>query len=412
MMMGLFQLELKKIWASTLVRLFIVLFCLAVVAYYAYVDIQTVEVQDVTIEMKESKMQSENQLSMIEDQTSEEALFLLSMIEKEEWLLEAYDEGRWQDVLASELAMYEEEYKGEMAQKQHYTVSFPSLFTMETRKAYFEYMQQHQITPILPVHLYAWTTMYDELFPINESGDDDFFRQFVEEESRLNSSTSVYFLYQLSKFIFSPLGLVFFLLLFSDMMTKEGLRTKGPIQLLHTLPLQAWKIPTIKMAAMMTVSFCLLIGVALMSLLLGFLFDRVGDWDYPVLVYGETYTYSFIPIWHYLLRALLLFSAMLLFSYSLLLLFSYLTKQMLLALGITVATLVMGMILSQQAIYTGIGPYLPFHYGSIDSIITMSYAIHGENMRYSFEIGLVVLFLASCCLWVSIGIIQRINRQS
>lgn len=411
MMMGLFQFELKKFWTSVVVKIFLAIFLLGIIAYYAYVYRQTVEVQDVTIEINESKMQMENQLSMIEDQTSEEALFLLSMIEKEEWLLEVYEEERWQDVLASELAMYEEEYKAKIAQKQYYTASFPTLFTMETRKAYFEYMQQHHITPILPVHLYAWTTMYDELFPINESGDDPFFRQFVEEESRLNSSTSVYFLYQLSKFIFSPVGLLFFLLLFSDMMTKEGLRTKGPIQLLYTLPLQGWKIPTIKIVTMMTVSFCLLIGVALISLLLGFLFDRVGDWDYPVLVYGETYTYAFIPIWHYLLKALLLFSAMLLFSYSLLLLLSYLTKQMLLALGLTVAILVMGMTLSQQSIYTGIGPYLPFHYGSIDSIITMDYAISAENMRYSFEVGLVVLFIVSCCLWVSIGIIQRKNRQ-
>lgn len=411
-MIWLFQFELKKFWTSIIVKLFIALFFLAVLAYYAYVHTQTIRVQDVMIEINESKMRTENQLSMIEDQESEEALFLLSMIDKDDAVLKAYEEERWYDVLAYEVELYQEEFNALIAQKQYYTVSFPTLFTMETRNAYFEYMQQQHITPVLPVHLYAWKTQYDELFPINDSGDDPFFRQFVEKQSTLSSSTSVYFLYQLSKVVFSPFGVLFFLLLFSDIVTKEGLYTKGSIQLLRTQPLQHWKIPTVKMLVMMGVSLCLLMATTLLGVLLGIVFDRVGDWDYPVLIYGEAYAYTFIPMWHYLLKSILLFGALLLFSYSLLFMFSYMTKQMITAIGLTVATFAIGIMLSQQIISTSIGPYLPFHYASIDSIMTMSYAIHAEDMRYSFRTGGVVLLVASCCILISIGIIQKVNRQS
>src|SRR5699024_12426883 len=99
-------------------------------------------------------------------------------------------------------------------------------------------------------------------------------------------------------------------------------------------------------------------------------------------------------------------------DHSVLFRISYMTNKMITVIGMIVATFAIGIMLSQQIISTSIGPYLPFHYASIDSIMTMSYAIHAEDMRYSFRTGGVVLLVASCCMLISIGIIQKVNRQS
>ena len=133
----------------------------------------------------------------------------------------------------------------------------------------------------------------------------------------------------------------------------------------------------------------------LTSLVLGALFDRVGEWNYPVLIYGESYSFTFMPMSNYLSKVFILFFCALLFSYALLFFWSYITKRMILAVGITAATLIAGWQLSKQTLHISIAPYVPFHYLSPKSIITMVYAVETENFLYTFETGVTVLLISS-----------------
>lgn len=395
MMIRLLQFEMKKIWTSMLFKVLVILFLMSILIYYSYVYMKTIRIEDITAQLNETIIQAEQQLESMDNQASEDALFFQELLAKDEAVLDAYENERWHDVLQFELDAFAELIEVPIANKQYYTSSFPTLFTMETRRDYFQYLQQHHIQPILPIHPYAWQTIYDEYYPANDSQDDAFLKGYVNEQSNLNSSTAVYFIYQWAGLLFGVPGLLFFLFLFGDVITKEGLNTNGSVYLLRTQPIRSWTIPLSKYVTISGVTLLIFALATLTSLVLGALFDRVGEWNYPVLIYGESYSFTFMPMSNYLSKVFILFFCALLFSYALLFFWSYITKRMILAVGITAATLIAGWQLSKQTLHISIAPYVPFHYLSPKSIITMVYAVETENFLYTFETGVTVLLISS-----------------
>ena len=62
--------------------------------------------------------------------------------------------------------------------------------------------------------------------------------ELVIKYSNKYSSTGIYYLKSAWSPLFGIFGAVFFLFLFGDIVTKEGIGRNGPINLLHTQPIQ------------------------------------------------------------------------------------------------------------------------------------------------------------------------------
>ena len=397
-MTRLLQFELKKIWTSTLFRALLLFFLIGIIFYYVYTYMNTVRIQDMTLEISERIHSTEQQIKDISGEGtggSEEVDFWNEFNKKDQAERLAYETEDWHTVLEMQVESIRPDLDSLISSRQYYTYSFPTLFTEETRRASYRYMLEKQVTPILPVDRYAWRTIYDLHYPVDGVADDDFLKDFVEDHSTLNSSTGTYFLKQVSVILFGLPGVIFFLFLFSDIITKEGLGTNGSIQLLRTQPIRRHSIITTKFFVVLLLSSFILVGMALIALMLGTLFDQFGDFNYPILVYGEDYAFEFITMDTYLLKSVSLFSFVLLFSYALLFFFSYLTRRMILALGLTIATILVGIQLSKQAIGMGISHYLPFHYFSAPSIVNMEYAATINNFNFTYTTGLSVLSISS-----------------
>ncbi|MGN7410282.1 hypothetical protein [Sporosarcina sp. SAFN-010] len=403
--MRLLQFELKKLWTSGLFKTLLVVFFLSIACYFVYAYMNTVRVPDVALEIsnqiRQNELQMEEQSEGEDVEPSEEELFWQEYNQKQEILLQAYEKGDWNAILQMEIDEIRPDLDTLIVSRQYYTSSFPTLFTTETRRALFQYMKEHSVTPILPIDIYAWRTLYDLNFPIEGTNDDEFLKDFVTEHSTLNSSVGVYFLKQVTDILFGLTGLVFFLLLFSDIVTKEGIGTNGPIQLLKTQPIRRPLILTAKFGTVLLVSAAILLGMTILTLGLGASFDKLGDWDYPVLIYGENYAYEFIPMGVYLVKTAVLFFFGLLFALALLFFFSYVTKRAIVALVLSAAVILLGIQLSNQVAGLALAPYLPFAYLATPYIVTMQTAVVWNNFQFTFQHGLFVLGTASALLLVA-----------
>ncbi|GKV68368.1 hypothetical protein NCCP2716_08660 [Sporosarcina sp. NCCP-2716] len=413
--MRLLQFEWKKLWTSGLFKILLLIFFLSIACYFVYAYMNTVRVSDVSLELRdqirEHELQMEEQPQEEDGESSEAAQFWLEYNEKLEAQLKAYETGDWNTVLQMEIDKIQPDLDTLIVSRQYYTSSFPTLFTTETRRALFQYMQEHGVTPILPVDIYAWRTLYDLNFPIDGSNDDEFLKDFVTEHSTLDSSAGIYFLKQVTDLLFGLGGLLFFLLLFSDIVTKEGIGANGPIHLLHTQPIRRPLILLSKFVTVLLTSAVVLVGAALVSLGLGTGFDKLGDWDYPVLVYGENYAYDFMPIGLYLAKTAVLFFFGLLFAAALLFFFSYVTKRAIAALVLTAAVILLGIQLSNQVAGLAFAPYLPFAYLAPPYIVTMQTAAIWQDFRFAFPTGLLVLGSASAVLLAAAYLVSGWQRK-
>ena len=116
-------------------------------------------------------------------------------------------------------------------------------------------------------------------------------------------------------------------------------------------------------------SLLIVIGFALVGILLGAIFNRLGDWNYPILIYGPNRTYSFLPLTVFIGKALGLFLLLLALGFSLLFFFSVLTNRAIIAIGLTVVLLFGGKMLAEQSTLLSWAHMLPFHYFDVYKII-------------------------------------------
>lgn len=72
------------------------------------------------------------------------------------------------------------------------------------------------------------------------------------------------------------------------------------------------------------------------------------------------------------------------------------TKKISLALGLTIASIVIGaMLLNNEPNASGIAPYIPFHYFQAPEVITNDLAITLDNFDFSLNNGIISLGAAS-----------------
>ncbi|WP_182858794.1 ABC transporter permease [Oceanobacillus picturae] len=356
--------------------------------------------------LKSSYQLSIDELSSTEEDRAankEDIESFLEEMEEIDMLSEAARNHDWETIIHYEIASSEEIVKGIPSQAEENTYTWPTHFTNEVVIERNKWLLAHNIQPVLPIHNASEITAYDRVFntAIDEQIAYEFFNKY--------DSSSIYFLFLLVENGLTIGGAIFFLFLFGSMITREGLGRNGPIHFLATMPLKRWKIIWSKLITTILLTFFVLLATILWGTLLGIVFDRFGDWDYPVLIYEPDFSFRFIEMGNFILLSLLLFLSVLIFCYSWLFLYSVLLKQTFMTIVLTIITGGSGYLLSGSdiAITQELAPFNPFHYFHITEIITMEYAFNAENYDFNIRNGILSLLISSSIILFASFILFR-----
>lgn len=382
------------------------------ISYYVFVYVNTTRIEDVIKPLKDDIQRTE--LALEEDRVAlksandaevkeiEESIdFNETWLEERQAKIELLETENWNTLLQLEIDDTEPVISVMRSENQTHTYTHPTLFTLETYVETSKWMQDKNVVPLLPWDRYfSYMTLYDREVNSTSAAESKIIMEFMEDNSNKYSSTSIHYLFRLFGLLFSFIGVVFFLFLFGDIVTKEGLGRNGPIHLLRTQPIKRYKILVSKFLTAIIVSFFILVCAGLFSIIVGCLFDRFGDWQYPVLIYGEDRTFSFMGMGVFLVKAISMFMLILLFCFSILFLLSIWTKRVLVAVGLTLATIFMGIKMSEELATSSLAPYIPFQYFSVSEVLTNELALSLGNFNLTYWNGMISLSVASLILFV------------
>lgn len=403
--------EIKKIFKSTFFLLIISLFCLLIAGFYIFVYFNTVRAHEEMIRVKkmvdvyeQSIQEFNDEMTSAENQKNselqEEIDFRVDFRDDLIIEMEAYENKDWNTLLNREIK-YNENPK-----KEHYSSAlFPTYFTAVTELEYYKWLRDRNIQPVLQIGIDTWRTVYDIHFS------DPVIERDVMERSMKYSSSGIYFTYHVYKLLFGMVGPVLFILLFGDLITKEGLGRNGPIHLLKTQPIRPYHILWSKLLAGIIITVLMILGITLLSILIGTVGDRFGDWDYPVLIYGKDRSFHFIKMGTFLLLSSVMALMVLLFCYTLLFLLSVMTKRTLPAVGLTLAIFFIGTQWSGEPPLSVLAPYIPFHYFSVPEIVTNEFAASIDNFDFSFTTGLAVLGIYSVIFYLLAHAVSTLQKR-
>lgn len=270
--------------------------------------------------------------------------------------------------------------------------TYPTPFTVFSGMDQMRWMEERSIQPIFLTGSLTWLSLYDEEFS------EPIAKEIALKYSQKYSTSGIYFIYHLFGYGFGFIGLMFFLFLFADILTKEGFGRNGPIQMLRTVPVRRSTFWFSKAFTVIGGSFLVICCITIVGVALGTIFNRFGDWDYPILIYGPDRTYSYLPIAEFLGKSLWLFLLVLAFSFTLLFLFSILTNRAILAIGLTVIAIIIGQTLTDQASLLSWVHWLPFHYIEAYPILSGEYAIKTDNPLFTYQQAILSLSLSTLIL--------------
>lgn len=417
-MLKIILFEVKKIMRSNYFYILLAIFALLLVGYYTFVYHHTVRVEELIVDYENRVHIQEEHIENIRDeiessenvekyQLQRNLEIAEDFLSTDSVILSAYKEHDWRTLLEMEIESVEESVRNIQQNQTSYLVStHPSRFTTETLLDYYKWLYDKSIRPVFPIfYLFSWYTVYDLEF------NDPMIETETKELSNKHSSAGVYFLNHVVKVSYTIFGIVAFLFLFGDILTKEGLGRNGPIHFLQTQPLSRYKMFLGKFFTLLIASVAILLILSGISILIGTIFDRFGHLNYPVLVYGEEYTFTFINMSTFIFLSSLLFMLVLLFSYSVLFLFSVLAKRTLTAVGLTVATIYIGILWSEDTILSAISTYIPFHYFSVADIVTNTYAATNDNFAFSLMNGSIVLIVSSLLILSLTYLLFRLQQR-
>lgn len=270
-----------------------------------------------------------------------------------------------------------------------------------------EILVKNNLKPILPSQ-YIYT-IYNQ-FP-NQMRK----LEWQRENTRIDSS-GLYTLYMFFNYYVYLLPLILFLFLFGLSLAKEK-GNKRTLAFLETEPLPKLNIFTGKIAVSLILSIGISLGLILLLILLGTVFDRFGDWSFPILHYdldrvistgNEEHHYHFITLGSYIVKTSLLFLAVSVFLIILSLFVSLFLNQMISSFGISTMIVLGGYFLSTSSIVGNYSHLSPFTYLNIGKITNGEIAYLVSNARVEVWTGISVLLSTSIVLLVAGVIIVRI----
>lgn len=243
--------ELKKVIKSTLFKVMTVGLTLFILAFYGLVYLNT-EKNFERIVLGDENLVSNFQsiIQEIEDlidfgrlnegeimAKKEEIKFLERMVKDAKARSEGYEQEDWTKVLDPTIEFDKQIVSEQEAFGSNNSAS-RSLFTLKSNLEQNKLLRERNIKPVFPIDYSI--TVYD----IFDTAEDE---SISKNMAKRYSSDGLYFQYTLISLFFSVIGVSFFLFLFGDILTKEGFRDSGPIQLLYTQPVKRSKIIVGKM---------------------------------------------------------------------------------------------------------------------------------------------------------------------
>lgn len=235
-----------------------------------------------------------------------------------------------------------------------------------------------------------------------------FYQKEWEEANRKVDSSGLFslYLYFNQYFYFVPM-ILFFLLLGGGLATDTG--KKSTLRFLMSQPLSLRHIFHGKVLSSFIVVLLSSTVIFASVLLIGTIFDRFGDWYYPILVYDSqslansanyngTYVqgmgFHFTPLGHYLVKCIVLFLIVLLFLIILSTFCSLFIKNQLGVFMIVILLSASGYVLSIEAL-SEVAHLSPFTYFNIVKIINGEVSTVHNNPHINFMTGSIVLFISS-----------------
>ncbi|HLS35379.1 MAG TPA: ABC transporter permease subunit [Bacillota bacterium] len=409
--------EIKKIIRSRYSMILLLLLLLAIGTFFIYSHTQAETIEDRMEILEETtamlehehirdlEKQIEEDPSLEEDHEVQEQLaFLQQQLKEEETELLALQEQDWQTLYSLDIEKDKERI--EELEDPYYPfrnmVKWPTDFSERVTYHQMVWLKEHDIKPILPYNIFGTMTIYDRQHDSPE------IEESISRYSNKFSTNAFYFLYKFLSYFFSMLGIGFFLFLFADIVTKEGIGAYGPANFLFTQPLTRGKIYISKFLTLIVSTVVVFLDLSFFSLLLGVVFDDLGSWNYPILIYQPEEEFMFMPLLSFIGIASLLFLMVLLFCYSILLLASLLTKRLTIAIGITFIIIIIGTIFSSSA-DSSWAAFNPFHYFQVYDIVSLEMAALEDNFRMNWQNGLITLAISSALLLSGTYFLARKN---
>lgn len=398
-MLHLIRLELVKLRRSRYIGTLLVVLAIATVSYYGYVHQKSISLEEARATIKEThdsfQAGYEDVVKQIEeaeknggklDQSLENlAVVSKRQVDAHQLIYEGIQKQDWSLYWQGELL--DSEWTAENKEEELNTViksyRWPTPFTVFAYRDQMKLMADYEIQPVFPTNEVTWKTLYDQEY------DTPLIEEIVSKYSRKYSATGFFFNYYLFDVGLGLIGLLVLVFLFADFITKEGFQRNGPIHLIRTQPMKRMTFWMAKSVTVLAVTIGILLLVGISGLIIGSLFDRLGDWNYPVLIYGEERSYSFLTTVEFIARGIGLFILLAAFSFGLLFLFSIMTQRAIVALGLTVLVLLVGQLSTQQTILLSWAHWLPFYYMDVYSIVSGEYAVIQENFEFTYRQGLV-----------------------
>lgn len=417
-MLRLIQFEAIKAFKSMFFKVILLAFTIFIIAYYAYVYMNTTRVEDLLAEAEEILFRNQGHLEDLEasvaagklDKDSKEYKdrkrdleeFWLPMYNKETEVFRAEDYNRMLDMEIEHRTQF---FVQRLAYGDYWTREWRTLFTEQTSYEQLKLLREREIRPLLPMKMFSDLTVYDQYF------DDDRLEEVVKELSMKYSSEGVHYTNRLLTLLFSVFGAGIFVFLFGDVVTREGLGANGPVHLLRTQPIRWYQVIISKFVMVLGGTLLLLALFSGLALLLGTVFDRFGELKYPVLIYGEANGFSFMDMDIFILKSGALFFLVLVFCYSLLFLFSLVVRKTAIAIGLMLIVLFAGVKMSEQSVASTWAPYQPFQYFAVSKVVTNELAVATKNFAFSFSNGLIALGVASVVVWILITVVSVVHYR-
>ncbi len=308
----------------------------------------------------------------------------------------AFGKGDWGPVYTHRL--YVERWFEEYKESQESMEGALTYFGYEAVIARTEWMQQHDVRPVF---LGGYIPNIHDRWKPEDRNEQVLF----EKGNREADHSGLFVLYSVFRDYLFVIPLVLLLYLTGAGLATE--RGKRPtLRLLSTLPLTRRSLFLGKVVNASVVSVLSAAGVFLFTMVIGAVFNRFGDWMYPVLQYHTKQEvqsfdftglrafeggYGFIPLGDYLLQALLLYVCITLFLVALTNSLGLVIRQPFAVYLLTALLAVGGSLLSGQ--WKALAPYSPFLYLDLPKILNGETATLLNNPSVSVYTGSAILLI-------------------
>lgn len=279
-----------------------------------------------------------------------------------------------------------------------------SKFTIDVSIAEKEWLIEHNIQPVFGGAFIP--TIHD-----NWQDEPEWKKDWEETNQKIdNSGLFSLYLYFDKYFYFIPM-LLFLFLLGAGFASEKG--KKATLQLLKTQPITENNIFTGKTIQATLIALLSSLGLITLIILTGTVFNRFGDWDYPILRYVSKRFMStteftgirtfegggyFISLGNYLVESMTLFLIATLFLISLSIFLSLFLKSQMGVLATTILIGVVGYVGSNMLLIDK-AHLSPFTYLNIPKIINGEFSALLNNPSITFQNGMMMLFASILILY-------------